>query len=182
MSNSKIEAGNLPVEDNQNIQRMEIENACSFTRSILNCKMPNRFLVLECRPDWLKAQSSRINDHASYHSRYKSILSANGLGPRTRACTSCGTLHFITEKVKISSIARSRFQSCCKGGQVVLDSISEPSYYSRWLWNSEDRVCKNFRSRARQYNCAFVFTPFGYGADRRLEEQGTCGGIKSFAV
>lgn len=146
----------------------------------LNCKIPNS-LVSERRSGWLEARSSRMMVPRVITAGTILYLRLMNQGLEHR-CSSCVALHFITAKVKTSSIARPRFQTCFKDGQVVLDLILDPIKYWLWLWTSKDRICKNFRSRIREHNCAFAFASIGYGEDRRLEEQGIRGGIKSFLV
>ena len=107
---------------------------------------------------------------------------AHDLGEMNSICPSCKALHFSSERVKGSSLAAPRFQTCCKEGQVVLDPIPEPPEVLRRLWTSEEAHCKRFRKSIRKYNNAFAFTSFNFTPDRRLEEQGVRGGIRSFAV
>lgn len=111
ISNSNFEAGLSPIVDNQNIQGMEIDNAFSERRS-----------------GWLEARSSRMMVPRVITAGTILYLRLMNQGLEHR-CSSCVALHFITAKVKTSSIARPRFQTCFKDGQVVLDLILDPIKY-----------------------------------------------------
>lgn len=91
-------------------------------------------------------------------------------------------MHWPQERVHSSSVARPRFQTCCKEGQVVLNEIPEPPAYLRWLWTSDDGDAKAFRNNSRFYNRAFAFTSFKYTEDRRLADRGIHGGLRSFSI
>lgn len=91
-------------------------------------------------------------------------------------------MHWPQERVHSSSVARPRFQTCCKEGQVVLNEIPEPPAYLRWLWTSDDGEAKAFRNNSRFYNRAFAFTSFKYTEDRRLADRGIHGGLRSFSI
>lgn len=133
-------------------------------------------------PQWLAPLPTHRTIPAAYVSRYNRNLPTHNLGRCTSVCPFCRALHWPQERVQSSSVARPRFQTCCKEGQVVLNEIPEPPAYLRWLWTSDDRDARDFRSNARQYNRAFAFTSFKYTEDRRLADRGIRGGIQSFSI
>lgn len=142
----------------------------------------NQFKDPRRLPTWLLAPGFRRLKPAGYVSRYRPTLAIHDLGERNSICPNCKALHFSSEKVKSSSLAAPRFQTCCKEGQVVLDPIPDPPNVLRRLWTSEEEDAKLFRRDARKYNSAFAFTSFNYTPDRRLEERGIRGGFRSFAL
>ncbi|POS82247.1 hypothetical protein EPUL_004448, partial [Erysiphe pulchra] len=133
-------------------------------------------------PQWLAPLPTHRRIPAAYTSQYNRNLPTHNLGRCTSVCPSCHALHWPQERVHSSSIARPRFQTCCKEGQVVLNEMPEPPAYLRWLWTSEDRDAKEFRKNSRQYNRAFAFTSFKYTEDRRLADRGIHGGLRSFSI
>ncbi|POS82217.1 hypothetical protein EPUL_004937, partial [Erysiphe pulchra] len=133
-------------------------------------------------PPWQLPLPSNRPVPAGFFSRYKKEMSIHYLGSRSSICPSCKALHWIQERVQSSTIANPRFQTCCKEGQVVLDAIPEPPELLRRLWTSNEADAKAFRRDSHLYNRAFAFTSFNYTPDKRLNEQGIRGGIRSFSI
>ena len=114
--------------------------------------------------------------------RYNAGPDPQDLGEMNVICPRCKALHFGAEKMKGSSVAAPRFQTCCKDGKVVLPSIQEQPEVLKELWTSESARARSFRSFARKYNSAFAFTSFNYKSGQRPEEAGVRGGFRSFMI
>ncbi|POS83856.1 hypothetical protein EPUL_003495, partial [Erysiphe pulchra] len=74
-------------------------------------------------PYWNMPLPTRRSAPAAYFSRFDQNMPTHNLGNRTSICPSCKAIHWVQERVHSSSIVNPRFQTCCKEGQVVLDSI-----------------------------------------------------------
>lgn len=85
----------------------------------------------------MKARRAYLKDPEGYICRYRSTITADDLGNLESICHYCKALRFSAEKVKGSSVAQIRFQTCCKKGQVVIDTITDPPAILRELWTSE---------------------------------------------
>ncbi|POS82356.1 hypothetical protein EPUL_004829, partial [Erysiphe pulchra] len=68
-------------------------------------------------PQWLAPLPTHRTIPAAYTSRYNRNLPTHNLGRCTSVCPSCHALHWPQERVHSSSVARPRFQTCCKEGQ-----------------------------------------------------------------
>ncbi|POS81992.1 hypothetical protein EPUL_004633, partial [Erysiphe pulchra] len=171
----------VPAENGGNNSRlnednMQIDNDNGGNETNSETTAPRRL------PQWLAPLPTHRTIPAAYTSRYNRNLPTHNLGRCTSVCPFCHALHWPQERVHSSSIARPRFQTCCKEGQVVLNEMPEPPAYLRWLWTSDDRDAKAFRNNSRQYNRAFAFTSFKYTEDRRLADRGIHGGLRSFSI
>ena len=94
------------------------------------------------------------------------------LGRMDIACTSCGALHWIHERVAGSSLRSPLFEKCCKKGKVQLPMHREPPRYLRDLIRGDDPRSGEFRNHLRQYNAAFAFTSIMYGDKTGQPEDG----------
>ncbi|POS82194.1 hypothetical protein EPUL_004187, partial [Erysiphe pulchra] len=151
----------IPIPNDNDRNETEVENIA-----------PRRL------PQWLAPLPTHRTIPAAYTSKYNRNLPTHNLGRCTSVCPSCHALHWPQERVQSSSVARPRFQTCCKEGQVVLNEIPEPPAYLRWLWTSDDRDAKAFRKNSSAYNRSFAFTSFKYSEDRRLADRGIHGGLR----
>lgn len=77
------------------------------------------------------------------------------MGCTTRASTYCGTVHFIQERVKVSSLRNLRFGACRAHGQVSLPALQAPPPRLKDLLTDQAPHAKRFRHSIRAYNCAF---------------------------
>src|SRR5882762_8566521 len=90
--------------------------------------------------------------------QYQDPVQSYSLGPMNVHCSHCHALHFLPEKLSISSNANPRFGKCCLQGQVQLPPLSQPPLALSSLFKGSGQPQKQFRERIRQYNAAFAFT------------------------
>ncbi|RPB14054.1 hypothetical protein P167DRAFT_473792, partial [Morchella conica CCBAS932] len=102
------------------------------------------------------------------------------LGRMTVVCPSCNTLYWINECVNDSSIGSTRFEKCCKKGDVELPALEQVPDYLKYLLESTDIVCRQFRTRIKEYNSALMFTSVKYNPDKRIAAQGQ--GVTCFQI
>ena len=94
----------------------------------------------------------------------------------TDICNHCGALHWIEERVSGSS----EYESCCKRGDVKLDSFEPPPPLLQNLLTARTRIGRQYRKHLRQYNSALAFISVNYRADTRVAFQGQ--GPKFFMI
>lgn len=140
------------------------------------------FQPLPRNPTWLQTLGPIRSHPMAYLTRYRSGMPSVGLGDRSSACPFCKVLHFSSERVKGPSLRTPRFQTCCKEGQVELESIPEPPAALRQFWTSQEAHCKRIRFNDRHYNNAFAFKFFNSSPDRRLAKARVRGGARNFSV
>jgi len=95
-------------------------------------------------------------------------------------CPSCKALHWIDERSYSSSKANTKFESCCKKGDVVLETLPDPPDTLKRLLSMEEVTSKDFRKNIREYNSALSFTSLKYSPDRRASVLGA--GIQCFQI
>ena len=88
------------------------------------------------------------------------------LGAMDRACSFCGALHFLEERLTSSSAASPRFGTCCYGGKVALPLLQPPPEPLHTLYTGNTADAKHFRSHARAYNSAFQLASTGATFER----------------
>ncbi|RPA95627.1 hypothetical protein L873DRAFT_1562305, partial [Choiromyces venosus 120613-1] len=102
------------------------------------------------------------------------------LGEMNVICSSCNALHWIDERSQPSTKSLPRFESCCKKGDVILDSLPDPPDILKRLLSTEDADSKRFRKHIREYNSALSFTSLKYSPDQRPAQLGP--GIQCFQI
>jgi len=90
----------------------------------------------------------------------------------TVPCPFCGAYHWLREKVSNSSRLRPEFGTCCQRGHVDILLLPRPPSLLRHLFESDDRMSKNFREHIRQYNMSLAFTSLGVREDRSVNNRG----------
>ncbi|RPB00681.1 hypothetical protein L873DRAFT_1896321 [Choiromyces venosus 120613-1] len=73
------------------------------------------------------------------------------LGGMNVICSSCNALHWIDERSQPSTKSLPRFESCCKKGDVILESLPDPPDILKRLLSTEDADSKRFRKHIREY-------------------------------
>lgn len=101
------------------------------------------------------------------------------LGGRTKECEHCHALHWLSERLRDSTLASPVFEKCCKKEIVPLSPFPDPPADLQHLLAGDGRQEKEFRHNIRQYNAALAFTSMEYNADTRVTSRG---GPKSFHV
>ncbi|KIK00972.1 hypothetical protein K443DRAFT_99409 [Laccaria amethystina LaAM-08-1] len=86
------------------------------------------------------------------------------------ACSSCGALHWMVEKLSDSSKRNLRFGTCCMDGKVQLPPLQPPPEPLQRLLTSNDADAVAFREVGWKYNRAFSFTSLGVSEDRTVNE------------
>jgi hypothetical protein len=72
-----------------------------------------------------------------------------------QACSHCGALHFIQERVKNTSKRNPVFGQCCNHGRVTLPALQDPPEPLLCLLTGVGERPRHFRQHFRSYNCAF---------------------------
>jgi hypothetical protein len=87
-------------------------------------------------------------------------------------CAYCHAVFWHQERVKADSTrARIVYNSCCRGGKVVLPGFAaRPEPLASLARFDGDAKCKRFLKNIRQYNCLFAFTSMGANIDRSLND------------
>ncbi|OBZ78054.1 hypothetical protein A0H81_02325 [Grifola frondosa] len=99
---------------------------------------------------------------------YHEPATRHDIGKMDVACSHCHALHFIGERLSISSLANPRFGSCCLQGQVKLPDPSMPPNILRRLFNGRDHRSCRFLNGIRQYNASFAFTSLAVQVDHAV--------------
>ncbi|POS86415.1 hypothetical protein EPUL_000760, partial [Erysiphe pulchra] len=154
----------------------KIENVGNISTEANQLQVPRRL------PQWLVSLTTRRLKPVAHMSKYNKHIPADYAGSCISVCRFCNALHWPQECVHSSSVANTRFQTCCREGQVKLCDLPEPLHYLKWFWTSEDREVKNFRKNSIPCNRAFAFTSLSYGRDTRLADMGICDGIQNFSI
>lgn len=81
------------------------------------------------------------------------------------ACTHCGALHWIDERLAGTTCRSPKFGSCCDHGQVRLLPLPDPPQPLRQLFVGLTGQDREFRENIRQYNTALAFTSLGVQQD-----------------
>ena len=89
---------------------------------------------------------------------YQEPESRHSVGHMNYACSHCGALHFLGEKLANSSVFNPAFGGCCLEGQISLPMPSMPPQPLQDLMNGKDPRSHRFLEHIRQYNSAFAFT------------------------
>jgi hypothetical protein len=78
-------------------------------------------------------------------------------------------LHWMDERLKLSSMRHPKFGKCCLQGKIQLPRLQDPPQPLKHLLESkDDPVAKKFRENIRQYNFALSFTSLGVKLDRTV--------------
>lgn len=88
------------------------------------------------------------------------------LGSCIEVCEFCGSFFWFAERVKsVAHSVRPRYNSCCKGGKVVLEFPSDPPDLLKALM-----VRPHFLLNIRSYNLMFSMTSFGATVDESINQ------------
>jgi len=96
----------------------------------------------------------------------------HNLGEMTTVCGKCGALHFLEERVALSSCANPQFTLCCAQGKVTLPPLAPPPEPLKWLLTGKETDAKDFRQHIRSYNSALAFTSVGANLDTSVAQPG----------
>ena len=88
-------------------------------------------------------------------------------------CTSCNALHWMHEPVSHSSMIAPKLETCCRKGDVQLETLKPLPEYLHYVLNSTDPIARNFRPKIIEYNSALAFTSVKYQPENRPEVQGS---------
>jgi hypothetical protein len=102
------------------------------------------------------------------------------LGRMDVSCSSCQGLHWMDERSPQSTQAAPKFETCCKKGDVQLESLPDPPDILKRLLSTPDADGKHFRKHLREYNSALSFTSLKYSVDERISILGP--GIQCFQI
>ncbi|RPA88705.1 hypothetical protein L873DRAFT_1725030, partial [Choiromyces venosus 120613-1] len=102
------------------------------------------------------------------------------LGRMNVQCPGCKAFHWIDERSHPSTTAIPKFESCCKKGDVILESLPDPPDILKRLLSTEDADSKHFRKHIWEYNPALSFTSLKYSPDQRPAQLGS--GIQCFQI
>ena len=86
----------------------------------------------------------------------------------TVPCPFCGALHFIQERLTLSSQTNPVFGSCCLSGKISLPASVAPPEPLRALLDDLTPQAKEFRNHARAYNAALQMASSGIKVDERF--------------
>ena len=92
----------------------------------------------------------------------------HSLGRMEIICPNCRALHWIDERLSISSRSNPLFGKCCLSGNVRLPALLDPPEALKVLYEGNDTLSKSFRRHIQQYNAANAFTSLGCSMDRRI--------------
>jgi hypothetical protein len=92
------------------------------------------------------------------------------IGTMDVACSSCGALHWMSEKLEGSSKTSPRFGICCDSGQVRIPLLNPPPRELQELYEGTDQRSTEFRDNIRQYNMALAFTSLGVESERSVND------------
>jgi len=87
-------------------------------------------------------------------------------------CPKCKSFHWIDERSHPSSKRAHKFESCCKKGDVVLQSLPDPPDILKELLSGENAESRHFRKHIREYNSTLSFTFLKYSPDQRVAHLG----------
>ena len=76
---------------------------------------------------------------------YEEPRMRNDLGSMVVKCRSCGSLHWMDEKLRSSSTTYPIFGLCCNSGKVDLPKLRDPPQTLKTLLESNDREGNDFR-------------------------------------
>jgi hypothetical protein len=86
-------------------------------------------------------------------------------------CENCGALHWLDERISVSSRSNPTFGLCCNSGKVVLPMLRDPPESLKVLIEGDDRQGKDFRENIWKYNRAFAFTSLQVTEDHSVNDR-----------
>jgi hypothetical protein len=104
----------------------------------------------------------------------------HNLGNMNIACSDCGALHWMSEKLSGSSRLHLKFGTCCFSGKVQIPRLHDPPPEILDFFRGQDDISKNFRNHIRNYNNALAMTSLGCQQDHSINRTG--GGPNLFKV
>ena len=94
------------------------------------------------------------------------------MGKMDVPCPDCGALHWISEKLSVSSQIHPKFGMCCFKGKIRLPKIEAPPAELLSYLRGQDSISKEFRDNIRQYNNALAMTSLGCTQDHSINRAG----------
>ncbi|CAG8811363.1 23625_t:CDS:1 [Cetraspora pellucida] len=91
------------------------------------------------------AQQSRRENERSKRARIQENV-RHYLGHMDSECSYCSALHWLDERLTVSSKTNPKFGKCCKQGKVILPTLLDPPLHLRRLFESQDEQSKEFRT------------------------------------
>ena len=96
----------------------------------------------------------------------------HNLGDMNIACSDCGALHWLSERLSSSSKIHPKFGTCCFSGKVHLPRLHDPPPELLDLLRGQDHISKDFRNNIRNYNNALAMTSLGCQQDQSVNSTG----------
>ncbi|KAH9835234.1 uncharacterized protein C8Q71DRAFT_676050, partial [Rhodofomes roseus] len=96
---------------------------------------------------------------------YRDPPARHDLGSMDVACTFCGALHWLAERLTSSSARNPMFGGCCNSGKVHVPAPPDPPDPLKQLFVQDTVQAREFRNNIRQYNSVFAFTSLGVQID-----------------
>ncbi|KAK5809422.1 hypothetical protein F5H01DRAFT_280754, partial [Linnemannia elongata] len=103
------------------------------------------------------------------------------LGRMNVACSHCGALHWIEERLR-RAIVNPRFSRCCLQGKVNMPAIEPPPAELQDLFRGDTPLSRRFLAQIRIFNNAFAFASFGTSTRYRDMRQPRGRGPNTFQV
>jgi hypothetical protein len=94
------------------------------------------------------------------------------VGGMNIACSDCGALHWLSERLTSSSKIRPKFGTCCFSGKVHLSGLHNPPPELLDLLRGQDHISTDFRNNIRNYNNALAMTSLGCQQDYAINSTG----------
>jgi hypothetical protein len=83
-------------------------------------------------------------------------------------CNLCHALNFDSEKLSASTLANTKFGSCCLQGQVQLPAFRKLPRTLREMLHGISPHSNSFKKNVQLYNAAFAFASLGVKVDHAI--------------